>query len=443
MTDKTPTRLRTTGFALVAKGAEVVAAAARRASKDWHEERDELLATVEQLRGGRERVLDAIAAQLDALTRGEQPPPWAEAADDGVVDAAVDVVLKLVGRLQDREAAIVGAFVSLAQRWQTAASEIEHDAKQILQRYSDDEAALRDYYRIAHRAATQARSARTLTVLAGRRPARQFPEPQPLATVVQHAAAQIIDYTRVQVVGNPDIAVINILAEQLIHLIAELLANATRSAPPSTPVVVTFSEVDTGWAISVTDNGHGLTDRLQWAQDRVSGTNRVGLHELGGEMPETGLALVGEYARQHGFLVRLHSTENGGIHAVTTVPKHLLVPVTPHEQLPVTPAPRQPTPTTAPAQPPVQGTRRGTRPPELTFAPPAGGQTPHGLPIRVPREPSTSPRTSARQPAPPPDPGAEEIFMNDFVAGSLPTDEPAKPSGPPATTEIEDHDGVH
>ncbi|MFI5593626.1 sensor histidine kinase [Amycolatopsis sp. NPDC051758] len=430
----------------MATAGDALAKAARRANANWDrhhgtdESREELLRELEQLADNREVALKTIVGQLDAVNRGAEPPLLPETTGDDVVDAALAAVRVLVDEMRDREAGLVSAFVSLAQRWQTTAHKMEHLAHRVLQRYPDDPDALRDYYDISHGAATHARASQTLTVLAGKYPGRQWPEPQPLAKVVQHACARIVDYPRVQVTGNPDVAVINTLAEQLIHLLAELLDNATRYSPPKAPVIVTFDEVDTGWAITVHDDGHHLdAERLSWAQERVSGRDPVGLHELG-EPPQTGLAVVGTFARRHKFLVRLDSTANGGVRAVTTVPHHMLVPVAAGLDAPVTPAPRQPTPTEPPASD-TSGKHRGGL--EARLAPPAleGGHTPGGLPIRVPQRqaPPTRPSTPASPPAPAPDPTAEGQFMAEFVhQGTLPDPSPHTANEAPATTDSED-----
>jgi signal transduction histidine kinase len=445
MTQPTPTGIRSASLKLVASAAETIATAAR-ANIDRNRHRghdhdelqrevEKLQHQVEQLTHGRELALTAVAGQLEALSRGKQPPAWSEATDESALDAAAADVVRLVGTLQDREAGIVSAFVSLAQRWQTEAQKIEDLALKILKRHEDDPAALQDYFSISHAAATQARAAQSLVVLADKRTARQFPEPQPLDKVVQHASAYIVDYPRVQVEGHPGVAVISVLAEQLIHLIAELLSNATREAPPSTPVTVTFDKVDVGWAITIHDDGPGLGDRLQWAQDRVSGQQRVGLHELGA-IPATGLAVVGEYCRKHKFRVHLDSTANGGVRAVVTVPQHLLVPVTPSPNVPVPPAPRQP-PTTTPPEPVTSGKHRDPSP----RATPTGGKTPGGLPIRVPQGPMPGNRPdtpSAPPPAAAPDPAAEGDLMNAILRGSLSGPATTTASDAPTTTNREE-----
>lgn len=422
MTHQTPARLRTVGLNAVAAVGDVLANAARRANTNLDRRRDadqgrgELLRELEQLADDREAALNAVVGQLDAVNRGAETPPTPAATGDDVADTAVAAVRVLIEQSQDREAGLVSAFVSLAQRWQTTANKMEHLADQVLRRYPDDPDTLRDYYRISHAAATQARAAQTLTALAGRFPGRQWRQPQPLAKVVQHACARIVDYPRVQVTGNPDVAVISTLAEQLIHVLAELLDNATRYSPPATTVTVTFEAVDAGWAITVHDDGNGLdAERLPWAQDRVSGRVPVGLHELG-EPPQTGLAVVGALAREHEFLVRLNSTANGGVRAVTTVPQHMLVAVAAGVDLPVTPAPLQPDPVQPPA-PATSGKHREGLETRLAPAAPSGGHTPSGLPIRVPqRQPAGAPTsTPAPQPAPPPDPIVEGKFMAEFV----------------------------
>jgi len=142
-----------------------------------------------------------------------------------------------------------------------------------------------------------------MAVLCGEWPGQQWPEPLPLVDVVRAAAGRIIAYRRIEVAGDPDIAAAAPVVEPLIHLVAELLANATQSSPPATSVPVTIRSVQRGAVIEVHDCGVGLDDhRLTQAREIASGTRLIGLDELG-EFPQTGLAVVGQYARRHGFRV--------------------------------------------------------------------------------------------------------------------------------------------
>jgi hypothetical protein len=112
-------------------------------------------------------------------------------------------------------------------------------------------------------------------------------------------------------------------------VVAELLANATQSSPPTTQVLVTLRQVQRGAVIEIDDGGVGLDDkRLEQAREIASGRRAVGLADLG-EIPQTGLPVVGAYVRRHGFRVDVTESVYGGLRAIVLVPAELTEAVAP------------------------------------------------------------------------------------------------------------------
>jgi hypothetical protein len=242
-----------------------------------------------------------------------------------LLDEAVDNGVAVL----DQQESIRAAVVALARRVQAAAHRIQEEATLMADRHPGDADVLEVSMRVDHAAAQQARNAQSMAVLCGEWPGQQWPEPLPLVDVVRAAAGRIIAYRRIEVAGDPDIAVAAPAVEPVIHLTAELLANATQSSPPATQVPVTVRAVQRGAVIEVHDCGVGLDDyRLTRARDIASGATPVTLGELG-EFPQTGLAVIGQYVRRHGFRVDLSESVYGGVRAVVGVPADLVETVEP------------------------------------------------------------------------------------------------------------------
>jgi hypothetical protein len=203
------------------------------------------------------------------------------------------------------------------------------------------------------------------------------------------------------------------VVEPLIHLVAELLANATQSSPPATSVPVTIRAVQRGAVIEVHDCGVGLDDhRLTQAREIASGTHLIGLEELG-EFPQTGLAVVGQYVRRHGLRVDVSES-------VVGIPNDLVETVAPAEALTVqqrtVPAPDED------SVPVAEDDRRPLarrRSPRHETAGPAAVSA--GPATASPAEENTAPDSAG--PAEPQSPEQAGAWMNAFLSGDAGADE--------------------
>ncbi|WP_157254138.1 ATP-binding protein [Nonomuraea typhae] len=232
---------------------------------------------------------------------------------------------------QDRERreSLRLAVAALARRAQTYAHRIQETVSLLADRHPAGPDVLEAGMQADHAAAQQGRHARSLAVLCGDWPGRQWPSPLALVDVVRAAAARIVAYKRVEVSGDPDTAAAAKVVEPLIHLVAELPAHATQSSPPATTVLVAVRNVQRGAVIEIDDGGVGMDEhRLEQAREVVSGRLPVGVGEMG-EIPQAGLAVVGHYVRRHGFLADLLPSPYGGVRAVVPVPSELVEPLEP------------------------------------------------------------------------------------------------------------------
>ncbi|HET6504491.1 MAG TPA: ATP-binding protein, partial [Amycolatopsis sp.] len=112
---------------------------------------------------------------------------------------------------------------------------------------------------------------------------------------------------------------------EIIHLLAELLENATTFTAPDAPkVVLRAHKVTAGLAVEIQDRGLGMTaEDLTRINRLLDGTAAIDLGELLQD-GRIGLAVVKELAQRHGVRVQLQSNIFGGIDAAVVLPYVLL-----------------------------------------------------------------------------------------------------------------------
>lgn len=290
------------------------------------------------------------------------------------------------------------AVLSLSRKVQASAHRIQEESTRMVAKFPAEPDVLEAGMRVDHAAAQQARLAQSIATLCGEQPGQHWRDPLPIADIVRGAAGRITAYRRVRVEGDPPVAVQGAYVEPLIHLVAELLANATQSSPPATEVLVTIRSVRRGAALEIDDAGVGMDEtNLAWMREIASGTRQVRLPDLG-EIPQTGLAVVGTYVRRHGFRVDLTESVHGGLRVAVLVPEAMVTPMSadvPEQLPPRTPASTAPSPR-EPHQPtsftsdglPQRRSRRGERPAR-------GEQRAEGSPVVAPRPEPTAEQAGA------------------------------------------------
>lgn len=195
-----------------------------------------------------------------------------------------------------------------------------------LERNEEDPERLESLFRLDHLAARMRRNGANLLVLAGAKVPREQVDPVPVSAVINAAASEVEDYTRVVTATVPDSEVSGTVAGDLVHLLAELLDNALRYSPPISQVRVSAVHTGNGGlVIEVSDIGLGMTESdLRVANTRLQSGGEVNPYTA----RHMGLFVVGRLAAQHGLVVRLRSTvagePNSGTTAGVYVPTELL-----------------------------------------------------------------------------------------------------------------------
>ncbi|MFI5624988.1 ATP-binding protein [Nocardioides sp. NPDC051685] len=293
---------------------------------------------------------EASAAQAEASLTSAELAPTDTSTDASDVSADVGDISAGAGGRRG-EAGMRVAVLSLSRKVQASAHRIQEESTRMVARFPAEPDVLEAGMRVDHAAAQQARLAQSIATLCGEQPGQHWRDPLAIADVVRGAAGRITAYRRVRVEGDPPVAVQGAYVEPLIHLVAELLANATQSSPPATEVLVTIRSVRRGAALEIDDAGVGMDEtNLAWMREIASGTRQVRLQDLG-EIPQTGLAVVGTYVRRHGFRVDLTESVHGGLRVAVLVPEAMTTPLTP--AVPAPAGPRTPPSTPVPDPTPV------------------------------------------------------------------------------------------
>ncbi len=212
-------------------------------------------------------------------------------------------------------------FRSLARRSQSLLHRQLTLLDQMERRATDPE-ALDDLFRLDHLTTRMRRHAEGLVILAGAPPGRGWSSPVRMVDVMRGAIAEVEDYARVSVATRSQAALSGSAVADVIHLLAELIENATTLSPPYTSVRVSGDTVANGFAIEVEDRGLGMSpQRLAELNDRLANPPEFNPSDT----EQLGLFVVGQLAKRHGIRVTLKTSPYGGTAAIVLIPRHLVV----------------------------------------------------------------------------------------------------------------------
>jgi hypothetical protein len=242
-------------------------------------------------------------------------------------------------------------FLNIARRSQT----LLHRQLAVLDRIErrvDDPEELADLFRIDHLATRMRRHAEDLVILAGATPGRGWRNPVSMIDILRGAISEVEDYARVDIMTVQPAATIGRAVGDVIHLVAELIENATSFSPPHTRVQITGQAVAHGYAVEVEDRGLGMTpEALAEANRRLADPPDFDP----ANSARLGLFVVAKLAARHGVQVRLRTSPYGGVTAVALIPDELVVPD--DDPLALAPADGATGRTVAVMPPPTDGTR--------------------------------------------------------------------------------------
>jgi signal transduction histidine kinase len=209
-------------------------------------------------------------------------------------------------------------FVNLSRRSQTLI-ERQLGIIESLEQTEQDSSRLSSLFRLDHLATRMRRNSENLLVLAGHEAPRKWTQPVALIDVLRAAVSEIEQYERITLNVQSGLVIAGKAASDVVHLVAELVENATTFSRKDAQVHVTGQLLASGGVlIEITDEGLGIPEQelahANWRLDNppvidVAVSRRMGLF------------VVGRLAARHGIKVRLRRAQSGGLSALIWVPE--------------------------------------------------------------------------------------------------------------------------
>ncbi|MFE0729365.1 nitrate- and nitrite sensing domain-containing protein [Streptomyces antibioticus] len=250
------------------------------------------------------------------------PIPITTTDEIGEVARAFDQVHREAVRLAAEQALLRGninaIFTNLSRRNQSL---IEGQLTLItdLENNEADPDQLENLFRLDHLATRMRRNGENLLVLAGEEPGRRWDQPVPLVDVLRAASSEVEQYERIELSGVPEAEIHGRAVTDLVHLLAELLENATTFSSPQTKVRVTATRLPDGRVmIEIHDKGIGLT-----AEDFADINHKLANPPTvdAAISQRMGLFVVGRLSDRHGIRVQLRpSGEQAGTTSLVMLP---------------------------------------------------------------------------------------------------------------------------
>ncbi|MFD0307901.1 ATP-binding protein [Streptomyces sp. NPDC127119] len=381
-------------LAVALAGIVIATVAADRAARSVHDR-------IRALRRISARGQADLLGLVETLRRGDGPParrprsrPAADADDfdllaedlasahDGAIGAVVQAsqLSSHAGSEQKVE-----VFVNLARRLQSLVHR-EISILDELENEIEDPDLLKGLFHVDHLATRIRRHAENLAVLGGAVSRRQWSNPVSMTEVLRSATAEVEQYSRVKLVPPIDGTVRGHAVADVIHLLAELVENATVFSAPHTQVLLRANVVTSGLAVEVEDRGLGMPLAEQHKMNALlADPDQVNVASLLQD-GRIGLFVVSQLARRHGIAVRLQTNIYGGVQAVLVVPQALLGDEEGAQPGELTAAPNgvngSPVHEVAPHGGPAHGLPTHATPTHerSAYGTPAHGTPPHGTP---------------------------------------------------------------
>jgi signal transduction histidine kinase len=322
---------------------------------------------------------------------------------DSITEAFVAAQEAVVSLVDDRAKAREEAnevFLNFGRRAQNL---VTRQLGQIddLETRTDDPDMLADLFLLDHLATRLRRTAESLVLLAGSESPRPWARPVSIVNVIRAAAAEASDYSRVDLAQVAPGAVTGTVANEVSHLLAELIDNALTYSPPESRVSISGERhADGRYIVSVSDAGLGMSaEQLDEANARLRGTRGT---RSSAELPLSkffGLHVAGRLAARHDIKVTLTPSPLNGITAAIGLPRTVMVLPTDGQSPALTQGPSRreevrlpfsanrlpaeapggtalpqqaPPPPTPPPRAPDTGRRRAVRPKSAIAMPAAG-----------------------------------------------------------------------
>jgi signal transduction histidine kinase len=193
-----------------------------------------------------------------------------------------------------------------------------------LEREEENPDQLDALFQLDHLATRARRNAENLIILAGEQPGRQWRKPVRMIDILRAGVAETEQYVRVKMNPVPETALVGGAVADTIHLIAELVDNATAFSSPRSQVQVHSSQVPQGIVVEIEDHGLGMNpeDRAR-ANEMLANPPEFDAMSLRGES-RLGLFVVARLADRRKIRVELRESLYGGTLALVLIPSEII-----------------------------------------------------------------------------------------------------------------------
>ncbi|NGO48729.1 sensor histidine kinase [Streptomyces ureilyticus] len=194
-----------------------------------------------------------------------------------------------------------------------------------LEREHQDPHILKGLYELDSNASQLRRYEENLVIISGERPGRTWSEPVALIDILRSAVGEVAEYQRVEVHTDEEVYLAPPAVADVIHLLAELIDNATAYSPAPSPVGVRAAMVAKGLAIEIEDRGLGMPeDDYEAFNAQLAVEPQFDVVALADDL-RLGMFVIARLATRHGIAVTLRSSPYGGTTAIVLVPHDIVV----------------------------------------------------------------------------------------------------------------------
>ncbi|MFJ8148969.1 nitrate- and nitrite sensing domain-containing protein [Streptomyces sp. NPDC096048] len=194
-----------------------------------------------------------------------------------------------------------------------------------LEREHTDPEILKGLYELDSTASQLRRYEENLVIISGEQPRRTWREPVALVDILRSAVGEVAEYQRVELHTDEEVALAPPAVADVIHLLAELIDNATAYSPAPHPVGVRAALVAKGLAVEIEDRGLGLSEEDYASFNaQLAVVPQFDVVALADDL-RLGMFVVARLAHRHGITVTLRSSPYGGTTAIVLIPHDIVV----------------------------------------------------------------------------------------------------------------------
>ncbi|MFF0317583.1 nitrate- and nitrite sensing domain-containing protein [Micromonospora sp. NPDC005252] len=279
---------------------------------------------------------DSASVDPDELARQQSTAALEPSSDDeiGELGQAFSAVHQAAVRTAAEQAVMrantADIFIHLSRREQRLVDAVLAQVDRV-ERDETDPDRLDQLYTLDNLATRMGRINASLLVLGGVGVGRVRQHDVPLQQVLQAALSQIEHYARIRLgMVDGDVAVAAKSVDEVVHLLAELMDNATAYSPPGSETWVSGRSLGDRVIIQISDEGVGLPpQRLQQLNELLARPPAIDVAAV----RAMGLVVVGQLAARLGASVQLRRGPRRGTLAEATLPAAMIRSLPPEEFL--------------------------------------------------------------------------------------------------------------